>query len=113
MITFHCISKRTAFLIILFLSLFVNLHAQNFKYPFLPKAGKNYNNFIPKRWFLKDSVSGDLNGDQKPDLVIIMECVDIVSERDNSIGNASPRILLILFKTETGIQKLFKTIHLF
>lgn len=87
--------------------LFVNLlPAQNFTYPTLARGSKTCEAIVPKRWYIKDSVRGDLNGDKKADLVVIIECVDTVLERSDNIYKTNPRILFILFKTESGYSKM-------
>jgi hypothetical protein len=53
--------------------------------------------------FLKDSATGDLNGDGIPDLVAVAEWKDTIEELrpDNTVNLGSPRILLIFFKNST------------
>ena len=56
-------------------------------------------------WFLKDSAAGDLNGDDVPDLVAVVEWKDTIEELrpDKTVNLGSPRILLIFFKnSQTG-----------
>lgn len=81
------------------------LHAQNFIYPTLARGSKTCAAIVPKGWFIKDSVSGDLNGDKKPDLAVIIECVDTVQGLEDGVNKTNPRILFILFKMESGYSK--------
>jgi hypothetical protein len=60
--------------------------------------------FLSARWGLKDSVSGDLNGDGRPDMAVVLEYADTVTElRPDSIENTGkPRILLVLLRDSVG-----------
>jgi hypothetical protein len=73
---------------------------QPFFYPVFKDSGKTVHDFIPATWLLKDSVAGDLNGDGTPDVALIAEYKNAITEirPDSSKHKASPRILLILFK---------------
>jgi hypothetical protein len=53
---------------------------------------------VPK-WSLKDSASGDLNGDHRADMAVVLEYADTVTELRNDSGEntGKPRILLVLF----------------
>ncbi|MBI1780358.1 MAG: hypothetical protein HYR66_03180 [Sphingobacteriales bacterium] len=88
--------------ILIILLYFIQLQAQSqtFEYPNSPKTGKSIRDFIPSNWFLKDSVSGDLNKDRLKDFVIIIESKDSIDEKrpDSSINYGSPRVLIILFE---------------
>jgi hypothetical protein len=50
------------------------------------------------KWSVKDSAIGDLNGDGRPDMAVVLEYADTVTEiRGDSIENTGkPRILLVL-----------------
>lgn len=75
---------------------------QSFSFPVLNDSGKTIKNFIPNNWFLKDSVSGDLNGDGISDLAMVIEYKDTIEEirPDSVVNKGSPRILLVLFKNK-------------
>ena len=76
---------------------------QAFPYPLFNSSIKTIDEFLPSNWFLKDSATGDLNGDNIPDLVAVAEWKDTIEELrpDNTVNLGSPRILLIFFKNST------------
>ena len=81
------------------------LFAQAFAYPSFNKSIRSIDDLLPSNWFLKDSVTGDLNGDNIADLVAVAELKDTVEELrpDNTVNLGSPRILLIFFRnSKTG-----------
>jgi len=73
---------------------------QAFDYPLFNKSVKTTGELLGSNWFLKDSATGDLNGDNIPDLVAVVEWKDTVEELrpDNTVNLGSPRILLIFFR---------------
>jgi len=95
-----------SFIIFFSLTLFAPIaFGQTFQYPAFQKSSKAVDDFIPSNWFLKDSSTGDLNGDDIRDLALVIEYKDTINENrpNNSVNNGSPRILLILFKNpESG-----------
>ena len=76
---------------------------QAFAYPAFKKSIRTIDELLPSNWLLKDSSAGDLNGDNLPDLVAVVEWKDTIEERrpDNTVNLGSPRILLIFFKNST------------
>ncbi len=58
---------------------------------------------MPK-WSIKDSAIGDLNEDGRPDMAVVLEYADTVTEiRNDSIENTGkPRILLVLLHDVNG-----------
>jgi len=78
---------------------------QVFPYPSFNRSIKTIDELLPSNWFLKDSATGDLNGDNIPDLVAVAEWKDTIEELrpDNTVNLGSPRILLIFFRnSKTG-----------
>lgn len=87
-----------------------NLSAQEFPYPKILPTAQSLNAFIPHDWFLKDSASGDLNGDRLSDIALVIEYKDTIQERrpDGEVNQGSPRILAVLLNdAKTGQYKLF------
>jgi|ADGO01.1.fsa_nt_gi hypothetical protein len=82
------------------------LPAQDFVYPRLPAKAKKLSKFIPTGWHIRDSASGDLNNDGRPDLAFTLEYKEAVLEaRPDSIPNfARPRLLVILLKDPKRAQ---------
>jgi len=78
---------------------------QAFEYPSFNKTINTMDDLLLSNWFLKDSAAGDLNGDDVPDLVAVVEWKDTIEELrpDKTVNLGSPRILLIFFKnSQTG-----------
>jgi hypothetical protein len=70
------------------------------KFPMLPKMGINAAAFTPAGWVLRQQASGDLNGDGKPDLVLLFADTDphnIVQDVDTN-----PYLLAIAFANADG-----------
>jgi hypothetical protein len=63
-------------------------------FPVLPKYAKRLNDFIPKGWKIKDTVTGDLNHDKRADVAMILECRRRLAEHGE---DTHPRILMIAF----------------
>lgn len=64
-------------------------------FPVLPNYAKRFEGFVPKGWKIKDTVSGDLNQDKAPDVVMVLECRRRVTEHGE---DTHPRILVIAFR---------------
>ena len=97
------------FLFLLFLFTIGSARAQEFTYPKLASTGKVLEDFKLTGWFVKDSTSGDLNGDKHPDLAFVLEYRDTIPELrpDESENNGSPRILGVLLRNvQTGSYEL-------
>ena len=78
---------------------------QAIEYPSFNKTINTMDDLLLSNWFLKDSAAGDLNGDNVPDLVAVVEWKDTIEELrpDKTVNLGSPRILLIFFKnSQTG-----------
>ncbi len=94
-------------LISILVSISTSNFGQTFNCPDLLQTGQTLSKFIPKDWHIKDSAIGDLNNDKQPDLAVIIEFKDTVTElRDEKISlTARPRIIFVLFKTNSGYKK--------
>ncbi|MES1160996.1 MAG: hypothetical protein ABUM51_09585, partial [Bacteroidota bacterium] len=81
------------------------LSGQSFSFPTFNQPVKSTNELLSPHWTLKDSASGDLNGDQQPDVALVLENADTVTETrpDGAENTGKPRILLILLR-EAGNQ---------
>lgn len=82
------------------------VYAQSFNFPILRESGKSVKSLVPDNWKVIDSITGDLNNDNLPDLALVMEFYRTVKERraygDNETEIITevqkPRILAIFFK---------------
>ena len=77
--------------------------AQNLNYPKIVKSGKDKKEFVPKNYIILDSVSADLNKDNEPDFVLVVESKAKMNEIRESYGDSfeetnHARILIICFK---------------
>lgn len=107
-----CNLMRSILIIILILKLSVVLGQPTdlFSFPEIIKEGPTIMDFVPNRWTLLDSTSGDLNGDNRIDVAIVVQSKDSLETfthgeylgEEYVIVNRSEkyqrRILLILFK---------------
>jgi len=97
--------KYTSNLLFVTLALLLSnvIFCQAFNYPSFNKSVKTIDDLLISNWFLKDSATGDLNGDSIADLVVVIEWKDTIEELrpDNTVNLGSPRILLIFFKNST------------
>ena len=76
-------------------------------YPTLPERGGDPAAFVPPRWHLLDSTLGDLNGDNRLDLVVVVERDSVVSEQRRTLDGVfavegRPRILAICLADPEG-----------
>ena len=97
--------KHTLSFLVLTSVLSQAVFCQAFKYPSFNKTINTIDDLLLSNWFLKDSAAGDLNGDNVPDLVAVVEWKDTIEELrpDKTVNLGSPRILLIFFKnSQTG-----------
>jgi len=73
--------------------------AQGFVFPKFDKPVSSADGLVLTGWHVKDSVSGDMNGDGRADMAVVLEYADSVREiREDSVKQDRPRILLILFR---------------
>ena len=75
----------------------------------IPTKAKNLTSFVPENWKAIKMVHGDLNNDQKDDLVLIIEEDNPknIIENDgmgSKFLNLNPRYLLIIFQTPNGFE---------
>ena len=97
--------KHTLSFLVLTSVLSQGVFCQAFEYPSFNKTINTMDDLLLSNWFLKDSAAGDLNGDNVPDLVAVVEWKDTIEELrpDKTVNLGSPRILLIFFKnSQTG-----------
>ncbi len=71
---------------------------------------KEFQTYIPKGWVLDTALSGDLNKDKQPDVVLVLRNTHAANfKKNDGLGmdqlDLNPRRLLILFKTGTGYTK--------
>lgn len=92
----------------LLLSVSSTSFAQKFIFPRLIQQAKSVEQLIPKNWKLIDSAKGDLNQDNKDDIVLVLEFNTAVDE-DRAYGNyeielitetQKPRMLAVYFKKD-------------
>lgn len=109
MLLFFCIRKLVLFLLMknsmkyfwLFLLLLLPVLGQCIDFPTIKTKAKNIKEFVPKNWRVIETEWGDLNCDNKKDIVMVLQCTDPSNKMragDSSRTDASPRILLIAFK---------------
>jgi len=78
------------------------------RYPVLAAESANARGFVPEGWMLESSVTGDLNGDGKPDLAFALHMTDPANIRKNPGGfcgetvDTNPRILGIAIAQPGG-----------
>lgn len=63
-------------------------------FPVLTKNAKRFEDFVPKGWKIKDTVTGDLNNDKAPDVVMVLEGHHRATEHGE---DTHPRMLVIVF----------------
>lgn len=66
----------------------------------VPAVGRTAREFVPRGWTVQEESAGDLNGDQRPDVVLKL-VEDLPEERDGA-PNERYRALVILFKRADG-----------
>lgn len=76
-------------------------------YPVLPARATTADGFLPSGWRIEEQLSGDLNGDQRDDLVLVLRQQDprnIVEHDGFGISplDSNPRILAIAFAGPAG-----------
>jgi len=98
--------KHTLSFLVLTSVLSQAVFCQAFEYPSFNKTINTMDDLLLSNWFLKDSAAGDLNGDNVPDLVAVVEWKDTIEELrpDKTVNLGSPRILLIFFKNSQTVS---------
>jgi hypothetical protein len=61
-------------------------------FPALPRYAKRFEDFVPKGWKIKDTITGDLNADRTADVAMILECRRRITEHGE---DTHPRMLVI------------------
>lgn len=79
-------------------------------YPVLPTRGTSASDFVPNGWQLERSIDGDLNGDNRSDLLLLLRmnsADNIVREGGNGHPfNTNPRMLAVVFSEPAGGYRL-------
>lgn len=88
------------------------------RYPALAATAAAAEGFAPEGWAVESQVSGDLNGDQRADLVLILRQRDPANIiRHEGLGenplDTNPRILAIALATPGGAFRLAEQDHVF
>lgn len=84
------------------------LDAPAASYPSLPRQAAAAEGFVPPGWRLETKVEGDLNGDGKPDLALVLRDTDARNVVANPDGlgpdslDTNPRILAVAFARAGG-----------
>ncbi|MEZ5046619.1 MAG: hypothetical protein R2831_06470 [Chitinophagaceae bacterium] len=68
--------------------------------PIIPKSGKTIQDFVPKGWFIKDSIEGDFNQDKLQDAVLLIAHNQELD--DSKVDYDCNRPLIILQGTNSG-----------
>lgn len=98
----HFVNLKRKVILIISISFFsFNLFSQCPK-PIIPNEGKTINTFVPKEWFIKDSVFGDFNKDGLKDIVLV---IAHDNENKDLQDYECARGMLILQKTKLGFVK--------
>lgn len=78
-------------------------------YPTLPKSADSAELFVPAGWEIEVREEGDLNGDRRPDLLLVLRQADPANVIDNDPASpgenewdANPRILAVAFALQKG-----------
>ncbi|MDO9411528.1 MAG: hypothetical protein Q7T81_02995 [Pseudolabrys sp.] len=87
-------------------------------YPKVAVRAETLDGFVPTGWRLEKSVTGDLNGDGRPDAVLILRDSDRNKILDRNLPNTSPfdtnpRILAVVFADDKGGYALALENHTF
>ncbi|RAO75959.1 hypothetical protein CA260_15495 [Dyella jiangningensis] len=78
------------------------------RYPGLPAQAASAEGFVPAGWRLESQVADDLNGDGRPDLVLVLRQQDPanVIRNDDGLGenplDTNPRMLAVAFARDGG-----------
>ena len=74
--------------------------------PQIQGSGKTVNDFTPASWHILASASGDLNGDTKPDYVLILgvENMELAKHDIDTVRNEVPRLLVVLVSDQKKLK---------
>jgi hypothetical protein len=99
----------TAALILASLGRAAALEAPEAQYPELPRWSASAVDFVPPGWVTEVGSEGDLNGDKRPDLLLVLKQNDpsfILSNEPDSPGtaevDANPRVVVVAFARKAG-----------
>jgi hypothetical protein len=96
-------------LTLLLLFVFGLSFGQDFTYPTIQKEAKTLSDFVPPQWTIRGRVLGDLNKDGLDDAAVVLQYSGKISvEQDGENKLVHPRMLLILFKDDSGSAYLLK-----
>lgn len=78
----------------------------NIEIPQIKGTGKTVNDFVPASWHILDSASGDVNGDTKPDYVIILGLTnsELLKNDIDTARNEVPRLLVVLVSDKKELK---------
>lgn len=75
---------------------------QNAVFPEIKKTCKTVKEFVPPNWKVIETQYGDLNHDNKKDVVLVLQCKDhsniVANDSSTDTVDKNPRMLLIAFK---------------
>jgi hypothetical protein len=76
------------------------LYGQQFSYPAVKAQGQRIADFVPAGWFIRDSATGDLNGDQRADAALVLQHQDSIYlvKKNGDTVQTQPRMLLVLLQ---------------
>jgi hypothetical protein len=80
------------------------LFGQQFSYPTIRAQGQSLQDFVPAGWTIRDSATGDLDRDRRPDAALVLQHRDSVAltkERGDTVLT-QPRMLLVLLWDSLG-----------
>lgn len=74
--------------------------------PQIQGSGKTVNDFIPTRWHILESASGDLNGDARPDYALILGITnkELATHGIDTVRNEVPRLLVVLISDKKELK---------
>lgn len=76
--------------------------------PVLPQNARNVSGFVPKGWTLEKLVRGDLNGDKRPDVALVIRSTDprLILQNPDGVGSgtldSNPRSLIVALAQRDG-----------
>jgi hypothetical protein len=88
-------------------------------YPVIAASGARTEDFVPSGWKVELQKSGDLNGDRLPDVLMVLRMDDpknIVhgdAPSESQSLNTNPRMLVMMFATDSGAYRLALADHRF
>lgn len=85
------------------------VYPKNFKFPKIQKTGKIFQDFVPKNWKILHKEFGDLNGDKKDDVALVLRAnyAKYLNKNDGLGENqfdTNPQMLVILFSDGSNFE---------